>query len=664
MKLFFTLLISLLLLSCSGGISREALFTENNLSEAQLITKHSDKGGFYLLLKNDVDMFLTESRSLSYIKNYTSYAYYINEKGEKLTDETFTFRSDRYKLQTIEIITYLPNGEQVELPAENVKSEVTVNEKGYEYTKLSYSFPSVEPNSILYSRIKIGTYDNYYMNFGWYLEHNFPVAKAKFQFFTPDIFALEGNTYSYNFYSQGVNLDKPTIVERRGEYIQRYNRGLEYHYELSNIEPLENLEYSLPYAHKRRYVEFYLVNKEIQGWNDEILGKKEQRSKFKDVFKTSADIKKFVKEHITDKKISAENIPSVVYTKLKEIYRLNTDYIFKGNTSRPNPATETIKETTERVNLKDLSALAVAILRETGLSANIVFLQPFNDGKFYQPKIEKFDLSQCLVVIKKGSKTIWQDYSRNYMKSGLLSSNDQGITALLVNDEAEKIDFVNTPVFPSKDNDQDVVFDLKLNDDFEVSGTVKITLSNTNSLNLRYYKENKTAKEFEEYLTKEIENLTDNVKITDVKLLEITDELASYSAKLTFNDKLKKIGPSRVFDVANITLDPVLKSLKNDKSVRHETFYIYYPRKRTTEINLSYPKGFKPEFKKENASKSDTGVFTRFRTYNDEDTNIMTVKYIIDYKNGDYSPSEYISIQNANEAYQDYSNYKVRLVQN
>lgn len=179
---------------------------------------------------------------------------------------------------------------------------------------------------------------------------------------------------------------------------------------------------------------------------------------------------------------------------------------------------------------KDKAALLTALCAAVGIKARMVLLSGREAG--ITPFLPSPRFNHAIVVADLENGPLWLDFSADFVPFGELSSNNQGVAALIIGEGTT--DLTNTPVLPAERNFAADSHVAQLGADGKISGTVELSLSGDWGGSMRQTFQHLPQNRRADALTKIAARSIKNARLTDGTLSGLGDSDRPMQIKIAY----------------------------------------------------------------------------------------------------------------------------------
>jgi transglutaminase-like putative cysteine protease len=414
----------------------------------------STPGADAVILEWSVDRDDAEGREYEYfrIKVFT-------EQGKKNADVEIPYYSDRFAITDIKARTVQPDGTIVPFNGK-IFDKIVIKTGSYQIKAKTFTFPDVRPGSILEYHYKSGWDQRYLYTAHWDLQRNLFVRKARFNI-KPNL----RSEYFATYVSVGLTQEQqPSSTP--GAYLL----------ELSDLPAFVEEPFSLPESQLKPNISFYYTSRN-QDTPDQFWARyaKETSKEIEGFIGNRAGIKQAVAKLI-DPADSPEAKLKKIYASVQKIRNLS----YESNKVQQEQGRSTPNE---NKNVEDvlkngygrrrhLNRLFVAMARAAGLEAMVARVSQRDAQIFQKLMLDESQLDGEIAVVRVGDKDILLDPATPFCPYGLLSWENTGVTAIVINKDGGR--FLETPMPEAKHAILRRNAELNLDADGNLKGTVTV----------------------------------------------------------------------------------------------------------------------------------------------------------------------------------------------
>ena len=636
-----TIMVSLLVLL--AGCGGPSLLTKKDISEKygynfeQNAKKYADHGAVIIADNHHGNIKFDASYNLFNKRTYERYIHYINSKAEKHTNYSNSVFLKYWKINKVVVKTISPDGTITELPEEKIKINTVTDANGNKVEEIEFSFPNVQENSILYYYYELISANHYLMDFTYPVQNDLPIIVSKFDLTVPVV--LYEWEKEYLAYFQNIDQIQPE-VEKLVAGKQKFEQSFNLTYKLYNIDAFKSEKYTRPKSHQIKYIEFFSKDKRNKGWDNEIFGINAQKIYYKNELEVSSNVEKFISDKIGKLSSIDEAGIEKIYQVLQDNFEILPQRWYYKNKREPRPVEDILdefySEKKYKINVFDLNALAVSILRNLGYKAKFALVKNLYTGPFFDHKIDRWELNNMLTLVELYGKHFWLDFNKEYYTYLDVSVGFQGVKALILDDVNRKTSFKVVDIYDRSLNLKSVNIDAKLNEDLELEGTINLELKG----NLSFYFRNKfstaSKKEKDDEMKKYLFNLigTSEIDGYEVKPFDKVKKSQSVSIKFFKENLIQKIGNDsyiKPFIISESFFEGV------DLDNRESNIFLTYPWYDITKVTIQFPKNIKIEQSIKRQRHSFDKAKYNYTLAHDSKTNKLELMRILDLNLKEFS---------------------------
>lgn len=681
-RLSVTLLIISALVGCDKSLnlrSKTELLTDLRLTESQAMEKGKKYGA--AILSDDV-LYTVQFLSGSYHRREV-YMLYIDSKADNFTNFSFTIYPDYMSLKTLDAATILPNGETIIVQPDAVKQTRLETEDGPDQELIEFSYPGVEPGSILYLKYAYSIGRELFPS--WELSREYPMLSSKFSFFIPDYLTNAG--FNVNSYAQGIILPNPAITSVRPAYSPA---GSVVSYELRDLYPEPTETHSPPDDLIRKKVDFFYTYKGRTTWKDLIYSQgKEKTVNYDSLFHAGPNVNALIDSAGLRGISPAEAQIDSCYRFIQRLYPpLKRPSNFAGPIppaaeyaasdslkirSLMRRMTKLLRKTKSDTTLlspekyglyplKILNVLTVSMLRELGHEAHLTYSKSLAKGLFYKPRVDFGEFTSSLIRVRTPQgRVYWLDHDLPYGSPRDIHFMDQGTQALIIQDKRKSLSFSKIPLNNHLKNRIQLQVEMNVQDDQSVSGTISAHLTNTTALDLqgRFYTMPDSLEKMD--VIRSMLMIDASVKTDSLTIHEETPNEYIVRMRFTAPEALRKTGRYRVLSPSIQVPDERLSELT--RKDRIQDVFFQYPHTFIHRISIRYPDNWtaSPATNRDYAASSDIQIVGNVN--HDTVAREVSIQSTLILKNRSIAPKGDKKLLDVISASTKYNQYKVRFTE-
>jgi len=377
----------------------------------------------------------------------------LNETGYHHANFIIPFNGNT-KITHIEARTIRPDGSIILLDKGNI-FETSLYPDYVFYSDIKckrLAMPAVEPGSILEFRWKLQV-RNFSFWTRWPFQHTNPILISRYTVRCPR---------SWDFKWKSYQLDiMPEIISSEGSYAV-------YQWEVRDMPPIHQ-EIGRPHGLTQiPGLMFSPVG--LTDWND-------LSQWYYDLAKDRMKVDRMIKQFTDSLTDHANNN----LEKLKSIYQFVRDRIrylaieIDIGGYQPHYASEVY--THLYGDCKDMTTLIIAMAEAIGLDVDPVLISTWQNGDLDTSLVSPAHFNHAIAYARlPDNSEIWMDATDKQTPFGSLPWYDQNRLVLVINDSADAV-IKRTPAYDNNTNRSERLWQLKLNEDGGVRGTVSVTMT-------------------------------------------------------------------------------------------------------------------------------------------------------------------------------------------
>lgn len=509
MKLVRIIVLSglLFLTACSSGagLSLDELLEEAKLDVIPAAKEYEEYGGV-VLYENTHTEFALDGDWEIYRKQYyeIAFVYYNDKAANMLTESIYLDKS--IKLIDFAGKTIKPDGTELILTKEDLHKDKVLDDyiDFSDEESVKFTFPGVEPGSVLQYKYEIAIFDNFNLNDIWYLQTSYPKLLSRYSVQIPNIF-LESDI-NWNYYAMNFELERPGVIKDLMNSNSRKDRNNTYSWELRNVEALPDEPDSEPYKDVAKYV---ILGVQRDNWNELT---KNYWSLIYDRFDyRSHEIKQLAESIVANAKTERDSIEAIYqYTQRK--YRYVAISIGESGYI-PHYSDEIIKN--KYGDCKDMTVLNVVLLKSLGIDAKPALVKTRSSGRFHQGIIRMNFNHMITKVETKDGKIYWLDSIGSSCPLDEIYSSIEGATPLVINEDGtSSIDLI--PASTNRDNRFSRSTSLEVDENGNVKGHSVLTFTGEENVLFRSAFKDATEKDIKKFTEKYANSVVGDIDITNI----------------------------------------------------------------------------------------------------------------------------------------------------
>ena len=548
------------------------------------------------------------------------------------------FNDKGLKYGNVEIPIYIgtSNGEQVdgfkaevynlengELVKSTTKYEKFTEELDDYRTVVKYTLPNVKIGSLIEYKYEIVS-DYFWQIDRWYFQQEIPVKYSNLSLTIPQYITFNYNVLGYFAFQPNDYEKKYTTV------------GNLYSWTLRDLPAFVDEEYSKPSINYISSIDFeletitisYKTTKYTQTWED-VCSKLMENSSF------GLQINK---SFLSDEVIEVFKPTDTPLQKMEQIFNEVKTFAWNGKQSKYT--SQTIRKTyKDKVgNSADLNLLLVNMLQLAELEAYpvLVSTRAHGEAQSFYPSSDNFNY--VLVAVEIDGKRYFLDATSKYNEVNVLPSKLLNGSGRLVKSKTES-QWVD--ITPEKLSKSIAAYELNLNDDLSMDGTISHKYTGNYALsNRQYYNSFSNNEDYLKALQESYESIT--FKSTSVENLEDVNESYQNEWSIEIKDAVEDLD-------GLVMLTPLLLTNWDENPFSLETrkypLNFVYPFEQTFISNIKIPEGYTIDEVPESINISSPDKSCSFLYNMQSNGNSINVMARLKIKKADYSTTEYKNLR-------------------
>lgn len=506
----------------------------------------------------------------------------LSEEGRKYADIEIPFFKESSNVVNIHARTINPNGAITNFDGKVFEKNI-VKAKGVKYLAKTFTLPGVQVGSILEYYYTIDLSEHYIYDSHWILSD---------ELFTKSIScSLKPFTSNYEV----INLRWTWQGLPPGANTPQQDAKGILHLSASNVPAFHTEDYMPPADEVRSRVDFIYSEESFE--SDPAVFWRKRGKKLNDALESFVGKRKAM-EQAVGQIVSAGDTPEV---KLQKIYNRvqqmrNTSYEVSKTVQEEKRENDKNINNVEDVwkqgygDGRQLTWLFLGLARAAGIEAYGVWV-PDRRHYFFNPsEMNPTKLNENVVLVKLSDKEIYCDPGARFTPLGLLPWTETGVQGLRLDKDGGS--WVTT-VLP-KSNESQILrkADLKLSDDGDVEGTLKVTYTGLEALNRRVEERHADDTERKTFLEDEVKEY-----VPAAAEVELTNKPDWSASDRTFNAEFHLKIPGWVAGAGRRALLPVGMFSAPEKHIfdhanRVHPIYIEFPFERVDDLTFELPSGW------------------------------------------------------------------------
>ncbi|HTW60320.1 MAG TPA: DUF3857 domain-containing protein [Terracidiphilus sp.] len=510
----------------------------------------------------------------------------LTEKGRDLATVKIPYEKGMINVTGIEGRTIHADGTVVPL-TEKPENLVAVKTKGYQENTIVFTLPSVETGSILEYRLQMRYNESLLLPPSWDIQQAYYVHKAHYEFYPGRTGQFGPSRLMWVLTPRDA---KVAIVQGKGVFT----------IDVADVPPVPDDDWMPPLNTFREHVQFYYS---YASSGDEFW---RNAGNF-----WASSLDQFIKPSVKLKSI-VEGIVAAGDTdeqKAREIYaaviRLENTML-SGEKTEAERKKEKIKEIRSAEDVwrdqggtaNQIALLYVALARAAGLKAWPMFIAP-RDERIFDPTYFYMDqLSDYIVVLDLGGRTVYLDPGQKTCSFGQLAWMHTLAGGLRMNENGARIDY--TPAANYRDNSTERTANLAVDATGIVTGQVRVFFSGDEAAYWRQVALENGAGELEKQITGSLQDdLPDGVNASFDHFVSLDDYESRMMAVFRVSGTMGS-PEGKYFILPGLFFESRAKVPFVAQSSRTTPIDLHFPMMETDEVDYTLPPGYtvesSPEF--------------------------------------------------------------------
>ncbi len=506
----------------------------------------------------------------------------LTEEGRKYADIEIPFFKESQNVVNIHARTIGPDGTITNFDGKVFEKNI-VKAKGLKYLAKTFTLPGVQVGSILEYYYTFDLSEHYIYDSHWILSGDL---------FTKSIScSLKPYESSY----ERINLRWTWQGLPPGAQVPKQDPKGVVRMEASNVPAFQTEDYMPPVDEEKSRVDFIYTEESFE--KDSAVFWKKRGKKLNDLLESYVGKHKAMEQAVAQI-VSASDPPEI---KLQKIYARVQQ--MRNTSFEVSKTAEEEKRQKEKTisNVEDLwkqgygdgvqlTWLYLGLVRAAGIEAYGVWVSDRRHYFFNPGEMNPTKLNENVVLVKLNGKDIYCDPGTKFTPLGLLPWTETGVLGLRLDKDGGG--WVTTTLPPSSESRIERRADLKLSDDGDLDGTLKVTFTGLEALQRRIDERDTDEAGRKTFLEDEVK---DEVPAAiEVELTNKPDwELSSSTLTAEFHLKV----PGWASNAGRRSLVPVgLFSAPEkhlfDHANRVHRIYIEFPFQRLDDVTISLPSGW------------------------------------------------------------------------
>lgn len=514
----------------------------------------------------------------------------LMEEGKKYADVEIPYEHRRFSITDVAGRTIHADGSVVPFtgkPYDKVISKTSTAQ----YQRKVFSMPDVQAGSIIEYRYKLRYDDDYAVPPTWFIQSELYLRKAHYRFVPTEHELTSGRDQVVSSLIWLPMLPKGDVVRKEHDA---------YVLDVENIPAQPDEEY-LPPFHSYTYRVYFNYSPYRTGdefWKNEGKYWSKQLDKFMNV---NGPVSAMASQ------LTSPGDPQDV--KVKKLYAgvealENTAFTREHSTQEDKSqglrGVRTVQDiiARKRGSSDELTMLFVALARAAGLKAYVMGVSS-RDAELFNPNLLSMgQLDDYVAIVNVNGKEMYFDPGERYCAFGQLHWKHTMTRGLRQTDGGTG--FGETPDNPYTDSKTVQIATLKMSEDGQVNGTVKVGYTGTPALYWRQHALETDQKEIEHDMEEAMrKQLPGGMTVKLDKIFYLDDPTKQLIANYTVNGPLATVTSKRMFvplEIFEVNARPKFAQPKREMPV-----YFHYAYENADEINITFP----PSISVESAPKNE-----------------------------------------------------------
>jgi hypothetical protein len=445
----------------------------------------------------------------------------LNEVGRNQGDVEVPFLSISQKIKEILGRTVLPDGTIIELEKSHIFKKEAIKSEDVEFDQYTFSLPGVTDDCIIEYMIKYQTENNLYN--AWIIQKDITLLKGEYSWkyytgehgrslaFTMSIFGR--GTPNYLWLNCGPDKSATSLPSIKD--------ATETYFEISNVPPFEEEPHMFPdVSLKAKLLCYYGTDDTPAAFWGYRAGRIKDRA---DLFcKKNKKVKKII-ESFGELETESEKIEAAYKWVQENIINLAYDEIYdKKNKKKESEDNKSVNDVIKRGygTRTDINRVYYDMLREMNIDAKMAYaVKRSEDILIYEAKYWQFDAS-FVAVPDDQTGFIFYIPSYKFTVPGTVPWFFEGAHAIV---GGASTNFSAIPFTGPTFSNGNRICDLKINQDYEVSGTMETHFTGHNARRTRIYLEDNDTTEYEILLQERFEEKFDGAVLDSFRIENYTN---------------------------------------------------------------------------------------------------------------------------------------------
>jgi hypothetical protein len=506
----------------------------------------------------------------------------LTEEGRKFADIEIPFFKESSNVINIHARTISPSGAITNFDGKVFEKNI-VKAKGVKYLAKTFTLPAVQVGSILEYYYTVDLSEHYIYDSHWILSN---------ELFTKSI-SCSLKPFKSNY--QVINLRWTWQDLPPGTHTPQQDAKGIVHLEASNVPAFQTEDYMPPTDEVRSRVDFIYSEESFE--SDPTVFWKKRGKKLNDSVESFVGKRKAMEQAVAQI-VSPSDTPEVklqkIYTRVQQMR--NTSYEVSRTAQEEKRENEKTISNVEELwkqgygNGQQLTWLYLGLVRAAGIEAYGVWASDRRHYFFNPAEMNPTKLDSNVVLVKLNGKDIYCDPGARFTPLGLLPWTETGVQGLRLDKDGGS--WVTTVLPHSEESQIERKADLKLSEDGDVEGTLKVTYTGLEALQRRVEERDADEAERKRFLEDSVRE--DIPAAVEIELTSKPDwEASDRSLSADFRLKI----PGWVAGAGRRALIPVGMFTAPEKHLfdhadRVHPIYIDFPFERVDDVTIELPLGW------------------------------------------------------------------------
>ncbi len=578
-----SLTVTLLILIHMGSARAEAFegfgFQSASPQELQMTSEPLAPGAPAILLYRRIDR--DDNGRTSHEDNYFRIKI-LTEEGRKYADIEIPFFKESSNIVNLHARTISPNGSITNFEGKVFEKNI-VKAKGVKYLAKTFTLPNVEVGSILEYYYTVDLSEHYIYDSNWILSN---------ELFTKNI-SCSLKPYQSSYARVNLRWNWQGLPPGAATP-QQDGKGI-VHLNATNIPAFQTEDYMPPVDEVRSRVDFIYSEDSFE--SDPAVYWKKEGKKLNDSLESFVGKRKAMEQAVAQT-VSASDTPEV---KLQKIYNRvqqmrNTSYEVSKTVQEEKRENEKNINNVEDVwkqgygDGRQLTWLFLGLVRAAGIEASGVWVSDRRHYFFNPSEMNPTKLDENIVLVKLNDKQIYCDPGARFTPLGLLPWTETGVQGLRLDKDGGS--WITTVLPKSSESQTLRNASLKLSEDGDVEGTLKVTYTGLEALNRRVEERHADETERKTFLEDEVKEC-----VPAAAEVELTSKPDWEASDRTFVAEFHLKIPGWVAGAGRRALLPVGMFSAPEKHIfdhgnRVHPIYMEFPFERIDDLTLELPSGW------------------------------------------------------------------------